>query len=247
MPYISFLTSSFARETLFGLKICGNNGLLEKLRPVWKANSKVLVICAHPDLHQANDHIPMEVECIFAADKLSVSSVEVCDDRNPEIVAERIKDVDVLFFTGGTTSKQNALMQSAKLKENLADFSGIVIGWSAGAMNCTEYVYPMPKIEGETAEPDEIDVKCFPGLDILHGMSILPHFECKYLSLSQLPPSVLAAYFEHEIIGLIDGSWILVDGDTATLYGEGYRIKDGEIKNICLDGETLELYSKHKE
>ena len=45
----------------------------------------------------------------------------------------------------------------------------------------------------------------------------------------------------HEIIALTDGSYILIDEKSNTLYGEAYILKDGKIKQICNDNEYILL------
>lgn len=45
----------------------------------------------------------------------------------------------------------------------------------------------------------------------------------------------------HEILAFNDGSYIVVDGVTETLYGEAYSIKDGCQKQICKNGESIIL------
>ena len=243
----AFLTSSLMDDYRIPPRLCDGNLLVEKLRAVWKPDSKMLVISGHPDLHSQNDSLTVEIKLLFGKALLPLSSIEVCDSRNPEVL-ERVGEMDVLLLSGGFASKQHALMQRGKLVEKLADFHGIVIGFSAGSMSCAEHVCLMPKVQGTTLTFDDGDTeKCLPGLDILHGLGVLPHFRYKLEVLMPLACPVLADYFEHEIIGLDDGSWILVDGASATLYGEGYRMKDGKIECIYEHGETLELYSKREE
>lgn len=47
--------------------------------------------------------------------------------------------------------------------------------------------------------------------------------------------------FHNEIIALNDGSYILIEDEKTTLYGEAYRIKDGVMALICKDGESAAL------
>jgi dipeptidase E len=35
------------------------------------------------------------------------------------------------------------------LKERLLEYKGILVAWSAGAMNCAEKVYASPELEGK--------------------------------------------------------------------------------------------------
>ena len=45
----------------------------------------------------------------------------------------------------------------------------------------------------------------------------------------------------HEIIALNDGSYIVADNGTETVYGEAYSIKDGEQRQICANGKRMQL------
>ncbi len=45
----------------------------------------------------------------------------------------------------------------------------------------------------------------------------------------------------HEIIALNDGSYILIDDEQTTLYGEAYMIKDRQQTQIYKDGESIAL------
>ena len=38
-----------------------------------------------------------------------------------------------------------------------------------------------------------------------------------------------------------DGSFVLVEGEKETLYGEAYRIRDGKMELVCTAGESLLL------
>ena len=75
--------------------------------------------------------------------------------------------------------------------------------------------------------------------------NIFPHFE-------QLKDEVLdgmrliedITYSDsmgHEIIALNNGSYIIAENGAEILYGEAYSIKDGKQKQICTDGEWIQL------
>lgn len=40
---------------------------------------------------------------------------------------------------------------------------------------------------------------------------------------------------------MTDGSYITIENGTETLYGEAYRIKNGNMEMICRDGEVFVL------
>ena len=47
--------------------------------------------------------------------------------------------------------------------------------------------------------------------------------------------------FKRDIIGLNEGSWILIEGETETLYGAGYLLKDGLLYEICREHQSIVL------
>ena len=43
------------------------------------------------------------------------------------------------------------------------------------------------------------------------------------------------------VIALNNGSYIVIENDKSTVYGEGYIIKNNKIKQICKDNEHVEI------
>lgn len=111
---------------------------------------------------------------------------------------------------------------------------GLIIAFSAGSMNCADIVYAQPELEGEATNPE---YKRY--LDGLHltEINILPHFQAineltidglRALEDISLPDSNIRPFY-----GLVDGSYIIIEINSATLYGEAYWICKGTITKIC--------------
>lgn len=217
------------------------NGLLDNLKSIWIPNARVLIICANPDNHEKNDGVYACLKEAFPMSGLSISTVEQCDDRNPDII-ENLTSVDVLILAGGHVPTQNKFMKQLRLKERLSDYSGIVVAWSAGSMNCADVVYAGPELEGEAVNP--LYERWITGLG-LTDINIFPHFQSlreDYLDGMRLIEDItFEDSVDHEIIALNDGSYIMLDNGQAILYGEAYRIKDRQLTQICKDGETIIL------
>lgn len=218
-----------------------HNGLLDNLKSIWIPDAKVLIICANPDNHEKNDGVYACLKEALPMSGLSISSIEQCDDRNPEII-ESLAGIDVLILAGGHVPTQNKFMKQLRLKERLADYKGIVVAWSAGSMNCADVVYAGPELEGEAVDP--LYERWIPGLGIT-DINVFPHFQSlkdDYLDGMRLIEDItFADSVGHEILALNDGSYIMVDNGQATLYGEAYRIKDRKLTKICKDGESIIL------
>ncbi|NBI84609.1 hypothetical protein D3Z48_21735, partial [Clostridiaceae bacterium] len=94
-----------------------------------------MIIAASPNDYERNDTI---CECFtqsFPMSGLSISCMEICDNRN-EKLADKIKEMDVVLLAGGHVPTQNNFFHRIGLKNRLEDFNGLLISWSAGSMNC---------------------------------------------------------------------------------------------------------------
>lgn len=217
------------------------NGLLNQLKSIWKHNAKILIICGDPTDYDKNDSVCDCLKNSFPMSGLSVSHIDKCDNRNLSVI-NNLKNIDVLILAGGHVPTQNKFIKRLCLKERLLDYNGIIVAWSAGSMNCADIVYAGPELEGEAIDP--LYERWITGLGITN-INIFPHFQSLkngYLDGFRLVEDIT---FEdsigNEIIALNDGSYIMIDGEYTTLYGEAYLIKDRRLKQICKDGESLSM------
>lgn len=217
------------------------NGLLKALKSIWIPNARVFIVCADPADYEKNDSVCDCLRQSFPMSGLSISSIESCDERNPEAI-ERLSEVDVLLLSGGHVPSQNKLIQTLRLRERLQSFNGIVVAWSAGSMNSADTVYAGPELEGEAIDP--LYKRWLKGLGLTE-INIFPHFQAlkdDYLDGMRLIEDITYPdSFVHEIVALNDGSYILIDGEKTTLFGEAYMIKDGKMWQICKDSESVSL------
>jgi len=119
--------------------IIQRNGFLDKLKTIWAQNAKVLIVCGDPSNFEKNDNLCNDLRESFGMSGLSVSSVDVCDDRNKEIIAN-LDNIDVIIVTGGHVPTQNKFMKEIQLREHLSNYNGIIVAWSAGSINCADIV-----------------------------------------------------------------------------------------------------------
>ena len=172
---------------------------------------------------------------------LPVSSIKLWDERSLNAVND-LTAFSVIVLTGGHVPTQNRFFKTVRLKERLSNYDGIVVAWSAGSMNCADSVYAGPELEGEAVDPRY--ERWISGLGITN-INIFPHYQAlkdDYLDgLRLIEDITFADSMGHEFIALNDGSYILIDGEHETLYGEAYMIKDGKIMQICKDNESIAL------
>ena len=217
--------------------IADKNGLLEKLKNIWPQDARVLMICADSEDYEKNDAVLYCYKEALPMSGLKVSSIGMCDART-EAPAENISETDVIILTGGHVPTQNAFFKKIGLREKLKGFEGILIAWSAGSMNCADMVYAGPELDGEALDPTF--KRWIPGLG-LTKVNIFPHFEMlrdEILDgLRLIEDITYADSLGHEILALNDGSYIVIEDGKTELFGEAYRILDGETELICRDGE----------
>lgn len=220
------------------------NGFLERLKSIWEQNARVLIICGDPSDYKKNDNLCNDLKDSFYMSGLSVSYIDKCDDRNPEIVDD-LENIDVIILTGGHVPTQNMFLKQLQLRERLLNYNGIVVAWSAGSMNCADVVYAGPEFEGEAIDP--LYERWITGLGIT-DINIFPHFQKlkdDYLDGMRLIEDItFDDSVGHEIIALNDGSYIMINEGQTILYGEAYMIKDREQTQICKEDEFISLYRK---
>ena len=147
----------------------------------------------------------------------------------------------MIFLSGGHVPTQNAFFQEIGLGVLLDDFPGVVVGISAGSMNCADTVYVQPEEEGESAPEFE---RFAPGLG-LTGVNILPHYQKvkdNYLDGQRLYEDItFADSFGQMFFVLPDGSYFYQDDDCLLLCGLGYLLRDGVMELLNPDGEVLDM------
>ena len=223
--------------------LSNKNHFVDRLKGDWKPHSKCVLIASEPDDTKFNSAMAKTyLEC-FNRSGLSMDSIDVLDRREPKTV-EILDRFDVVILAGGHVPTENAWFHQIRLREHLQHFRGIVIGISAGTMNCAEVVYAQPEEEGEAVNPHY--QRFLEGLG-LTKTKIIPHYnqtidavlDGKRLFQDITFPDSMGESF----YCLTDGAYIRKDTKTKkeVLYGEAYLISDGEIGMISKTGGEFEI------
>ncbi|MBQ6439529.1 MAG: dipeptidase E [Mogibacterium sp.] len=218
------------------------NGMAEELRRFWKNGSRCLLISAFPDEYKVNDRMRGDYESIVQDTGLSISCMDICDLRNGKEKAGELCGYDFVILGGGHVPTENAFFRSIGLADGFKDYKGIVMGISAGTMNCARIVYAQPELPGEASDP--AFERFIPGL-ALTEYNILPHYNAVKNDIIDgmrlIEDVAFGDSFGHTIYAITDGSYLLQTEECAEIRGEAYMIRDGSITQICADGETREL------
>lgn len=217
------------------------NGFVDRLKEVLPPNPRALFIASHPDSHDLTCHWGADTVSAFALANMAFSSYAVLDGYNADEAGFLIQNSDIIFLAGGHVPTQNAFFQEIGLREILEDYDGVVMGISAGSMNMADVVYVQPEEPGESVPEFE---RFVPGLG-LTDVNICPHYQkVKDSMLDGLrlfedityADSIGSCFF-----ALPDGSYIYQDEDCLLLCGKGYRICDGILELLTIEGEALDL------
>ncbi len=238
---IVFLTSSPC--------VCGaprailnpENCFVDNLKARLPAHPRCLFICSDPDSPELTDRFGQDMAEAFEEAGLGFEAFAVMDRRNQEYAEELIWRSDLIILAGGHVPTQNAYFQELGLKELLENYQGVLMGISAGSMNCAERVYSQPEEPGESA-PEF--VRFLPGLG-LTDINILPHYQQvkdNLLDGRRLFEDVTYADSWGEcFFAFVDGTYLLIGDGVSTLYGKAYTIQDGELEQISELGDVIDL------
>ena len=148
-----------------------DNGLLAAVKAALQAKPRVLLVSAAPDDRGFTDYVLESMtECIRKS-RIEPAAVTMLDRRNAKRAAGLVRNADWIVLCGGHVPTQNRFIHEIGLNKLLEGFDGLVMGCSAGSMNCAERVYSHPELPGESTAPRWLE-----GLG-LTTRQIVPHYD----------------------------------------------------------------------
>lgn len=246
---IRILASDFKNyEKRDGIKIThpmsNENGIVDLLKNNLKKKQKVVFVSS--DINSTPDSVVSYAKVFF--DSMKMVGIEfneyfVLDGTKTDKAKEYIENADLVFLCGGDTYKQHLLFEKISLKELLSNYTGIVMGQSAGAINMATQCFNSPE-ELEDSEPILFD-----GLS-LTDINIEPHFVYETANFDENEVyqrnAIINESYNRPIYGQCNGSHIFIDeNDIATIYGETYLITNGIIEKICENKQKYIIKDLH--
>lgn len=214
------------------------NQFVENLKKYWKENSRCLMVAAAPDEYAGNNEMIAFFARVSSEAGLSHSTFEIWDRRRTVLSKEEVESYDVIWLGGGHVPTQNVFLKEIGLREKLKDFKGIIIGISAGTMNSADIVYAQPELPGEAIDPNY--QRFITGLG-LTKTQILPHYQMVkdyYKDGMRLFEDITYGNsYGNNFLALPDGSYLLIADGMETVWGEAYRIAEGNIYKISATDE----------
>ena len=220
------------------------NGILDMFKNNIKKCDNFLFVASVEDNPEATD---MYANVTFESFKITLPFAEykVLDGRTAHDASKLVNEADFIFLCGGHLPTQNAFFNKIHLKELLANAGALIVGGSAGSMNCATTVYCPPELEGESL--DNNFNRYLKGLGYT-DINILPHYnDFKYFELDgkdYMRDIITPDSYTTEIILINDGTYIVCDGNAETIYGEAYLLKNGIITPICDNDKSLDITKK---
>ena len=217
------------------------NGFIDNLKASLPPKPRALFVCSNPDTPGETDNFGRDICGAIVEAGIAVGKWSVLDGRNEKDAQLLIWQSDLIVLAGGHVPTQNLFFQKINLGKLLKNYQGVILGISAGSMNCARRAYAQPEEPGES-RPDFR--RFYPGLG-LSEINILPHYQQvkdRLIDGKRLFEDV--TYIDsigNNFLSLVDGSYVLERGGETTLYGEAYAITDGKFFQISHEDEIVPL------
>ena len=226
-----FLTSSFCNRE--EVAIDPTAGFLDELKKRLPSRLRAVFVCSDPADHDVTDLYGASTADCFKREGFFFTNFTILDDRNDAQAEELISRADLVILSGGHVPTQNRYFTAIGLGAILRAFDGVIIGISAGTMNCADIVYAQPELPGEAVDPDY--ERYLPGL-ALTDINVLPHYYdirgTVLDGLRVIEDIALPDSFKRSILVLPDGSYVLQENGKRDIRGEAWWIRNGEMRAV---------------
>ena len=226
-----FLTSSFCNRE--EVAIDPTAGFLDELKKRLPSRLRAVFVCSDPADHDVTDLYGASTADCFKREGFFFTNFTILDDRNDAQAEELISRADLVILSGGHVPTQNRYFTAIGLGAMLRAFDGVIIGISAGTMNCADIVYAQPELPGEAVDPDF--ERYLPGL-ALTDINVLPHYYdirgTVLDGLRVIEDIALPDSFKRSILVLPDGSYVLQENGKRDIRGEAWWIRNGEMRAV---------------
>lgn len=237
---VYFLTSSPCVEG--ACRFHNLNGFFDQLWEAVAHPCRCVYIASSPDDPEKNERYSGEMRGCFEADGFEFTDYTLLDRRNAGEASELVAKADLLILSGGHVPTQNRFFRDIGLRELLEGYDGVVMGISAGTMNCADVVYAQPEEEGEAVDPGY--ERFLPGLGLTQTQ-VLPHYQMVkddiLDGLRLFEDITFADSMGHRFYALVDGSYLVGDRHWEELRGEAYVVENGEMYQISKENDVIVL------
>ena len=232
-----FLTGS---PTRYGQDyFTSDNGFLDRVKAELPAGADTLLISAAPDDAAFTDSVLSGMTLCIRHSGIDIGNVTMLDRRNAAQAPELVRRADWIILCGGHVPTQNRFLHEIGLRELLRNFDGVIMGCSAGSMNCADLVYSHPELPGEAADPGYS--RWLKGLG-LTDINLVPHYhqvrDVRIDGLRLFEDVAFPDSWNHRFHTFPDGGYVLIKDGRETLYGEAWEITRGGMRKVSEENQT---------
>ena len=239
---ILFLTGSPTRygEERFTQDNGFLSAVLQALRSVaGKRLPRVLLVSAAPDDRLFTESVRKGMSLCIRRSGIRTGKIVMLDRQNAASAPELVRWAHWVILCGGHVPTQNRFLHEIGLKSLLQDFPGVVMGCSAGSMNCAARVYSHPELPGEAIDPAY--ERWLPGLG-LTDINLVPHFDqVRHFVLDGkrlFEDIIFPESWGHRFYTFHDGGYVICQGGRSELRGEAWEISRGEMRRISSENHS---------
>lgn len=217
------------------------NGFADRLREALPHRPKTLFVCSDPNNHDMTMEFIRITKDAFGRAGIPLGRCTALDLKNARWAYRLVAESDFIVLMGGHVPTQNAFFHKIRLRRLIKKFEGTIMGISAGSMNAAEEVYSQPE---ETGESNPSFQRFLTGLGLAQ-INILPHYQQVkdyMLDGKRLYEDVTFADSMGKTFHVFpDGTYYHQNEEEQAIYGEFWRLSDGIMEHLGLDGERHEL------
>ena len=219
------------------------NSFVDELKSALNPRICGLFVASAPEEYDDTDCFSHETKGAFEESGFRFNRYDVLDRRTASQTETLVSNADIIVLCGGHVPTQNRFFEEIGLRRTLAGFNGVVVGVSAGSVNCADVVYSPPELEGEAVDPNYR--RFLRGLN-LTKTSLIPHY-------NELVKTTLDGlnYFRDVLIpdsdgrkfyGINDGGYLYIHDGQEELRGESYLLENGNATRLIDCGERTALH-----
>ncbi|MBQ9819430.1 MAG: Type 1 glutamine amidotransferase-like domain-containing protein, partial [Bacteroidales bacterium] len=200
---------------------------------------RVLLVSAAPDDKGFTDSVEKGMgDCIHASG-IRTASITMLDRHNFREAPALVRSADWIILCGGHVPTQNRFLHELGFKALIDGFDGVLMGCSAGSMNCAGRVYSHPERPGEAVNPSYR--RYLEGLG-LTDIQLIPHYAqvrfARVDGLRLLEDIAFPDSWGHNFYTLPDGGYVKVAGGRSELRGEAFEIARGGMRRISEENQS---------
>ena len=200
---------------------------------------RVLLVSAAPDDKGYSRSVKKGMSDCIHLSGIRTAPIVMLERKNAEKAPELVKWADWIVLCGGHVPTQNRFIHEIRLRELLEGFEGVVMGCSAGSMNCAGRVYSHPELPGEATDPQY--KRWLNGLGLTE-IKLIPHLEqVRYASIDGLRLFEDIAFpdsWGHRFYTFRDGGYVMVRDGRSRLFGEAWEISAGGMRKVSEENKS---------